>query len=76
MGRLLGTLLLGQELIDPEQLDLALAELPSSGLRLGDILLRSGLLNERQLTEGLAEQYGVTVIDLSRQARTRRSPAA
>ena len=49
-GPLLGNLLLGQELVDPEQLDLALAEQPSSGLRLGELLIRKGILDERQLT--------------------------
>ena len=67
-GPLLGTLLLGQELVDPEQLDLALAEQPSSGLAPRRALIRTGILDERQLTAVLAEQFGIEVGDLSRQA--------
>jgi type IV pilus assembly protein PilB len=60
--------LLDQQLVTQEQLDQALAEQPRSGLRLGELLVRTGVLDERQVTAALAEQYGIEVGDLSRQA--------
>ena len=51
-----------------EQLDQALAEQPRSGLRLGELLVRTGVLDERQVTGALAAQFGIEVGDLSRQA--------
>jgi type IV pilus assembly protein PilB len=65
---LFGALLLDQQLVTQEQLDQALAEQPRSGLRLGELLMRTGVLDEHQVTAALAEQYGIGVGDLSRQA--------
>jgi type IV pilus assembly protein PilB len=65
---LFGALLLDQQLVTQEQLDQALAEQPRSGLRLGELLVRTGVLDERQVTGALAEQFGIEVGDLSRQA--------
>ncbi len=65
---LFGALLLDQQLVTQEQLEQALAEQPRSGLRLGEILVRTGVLDERQVTGALAEQFGIEVGDLSRQA--------
>ena len=65
---LFGALLLEQQLVTQEQLDQALAEQPKSGLRLGELLIRTGVLDERQVTAALAEQFGIEVGDLSRQA--------
>jgi type IV pilus assembly protein PilB len=67
-GRLLGGLLVEQGLITPEQLEQALVEQEVSGLRLGEHLMRQAAFDERQLTQVLAEQFGIGVGDLSRQA--------
>jgi type IV pilus assembly protein PilB len=67
-GRLLGEILVEQSLVTPEQLEGALDEQEASGLRLGEQLVRMGVLDERQLTQALAVQFGIRVGDLSRQA--------
>jgi type IV pilus assembly protein PilB len=67
-GRLLGALLVEQNLITPEQLEQALAEQEASGLRLGELLVRQGAFDERQLTRVLAEQFEIGLGDLSHQA--------
>jgi type IV pilus assembly protein PilB len=67
-GHLLGALLVAQELVTQAQLDQALAAQPESGLRLGEVLIRSGALDERQLTRVLADQFGIGLADLSHQA--------
>jgi type IV pilus assembly protein PilB len=67
-GRLLGALLVEQDLITSELLDQALAEQEASGLRLGELLMRQGALDERELTLVLAEQFELPVGDLSHQA--------
>ena len=50
-GQLLGALLVAQGLVTPEQLDQALADQATSGMRLGELLLHRGSLDERQLTQ-------------------------
>ncbi|HWG74907.1 MAG TPA: ATPase, T2SS/T4P/T4SS family, partial [Acidimicrobiales bacterium] len=67
-GHLLGALLVSQELVTQTQLDKALADQPTSGLRLGEVLIRMGALDERQLTRVLANQFGIGLADLSQQA--------
>jgi type IV pilus assembly protein PilB len=67
-GRFLGELLVEQGLVTPEQVAFALENRNGSGLRLGETLIRNGVLDERRLTPILAEQYGVGLIDLSRNA--------
>ena len=67
-GHLLGALLVAQELITPAQVEQALAAQPASGLRLGEVLIRAGALDERQLTRALASQFGIGLADLSHQA--------
>jgi type IV pilus assembly protein PilB len=67
-GDLLGALLVAEELISPEQLDKALADQPTSGMRLGELLVRTGVIDERQLAAALGGQFGIEVGDLSRQA--------
>jgi len=67
-GRLLGEILAEQSLITPEQLEEALDGQETSGLRLGEQLIRLGLLDELRLTQALAVQFGIRVGDLSRQA--------
>lgn len=61
-SRLLGELLVDRGLIDPADLDDALAEQRATGHRLGEVLVSRGALTGAQLTRALAEQYG---IDLS-----------
>ncbi len=65
-GKLLGALLVEQGLIDQVQLETALEAAAESGMRLGEALIRSGQLSEQALTEVLAGQFGIGVIDLSR----------
>jgi type IV pilus assembly protein PilB len=67
-GRLLGALLVAQGLVTPQQLDEALADQATSGLRIGEQLMRSGAFDERELTYVLADQFDIEVGDLSRQA--------
>ncbi len=64
----IGSLLVEQEAVGPEQVEQALAEQQRSGLRLGEQLIRMGAVDERQLAVALAAQYGIGVGDLSRQA--------
>jgi type IV pilus assembly protein PilB len=67
-GRLLGALLVEQGLVTAEQLEQALAEQGKTGLRIGEQLMRSGALDERELTYVLADQFEIEVGDLSHQA--------
>jgi type IV pilus assembly protein PilB len=62
---LLGTILVDQGLVDADDLTSALEAHRKSGSRLGEALLRAGVLDERQLSQALAEQYGVEWVDLS-----------
>lgn len=60
--KLLGEILVGAELITPEQLDLALAEQQRSGGRLGFNLVKLGYLTAESLTKFLEENFGVGII--------------
>ena len=60
----LGTILMEQGLLDPDQLRAAFAEQIETGRRLGDIALERGWLTEEQLASALAEQYGMQFCDL------------
>ena len=62
----LGDLLVGRGLVSEEQVSEALAHQATSGQRLGRILVELGFLRERVLTNVLAEQLGMAVVDLSR----------
>ena len=64
-NRLLGDLLIAENLITQEQLDQALATQARSGGRLGELLIRMGALDDRQLAKMLAEQFGTGQFDLS-----------
>ena len=55
----LGTDLLQEGVITPEQLDVALREQRRSGERLGEALVSSGALNASQLIKVLARRLGV-----------------
>jgi type IV pilus assembly protein PilB len=63
----LGELLVSTGLISPKQLERALAEQESgSGGRLGETLVRNGVLGERDYLETLAGQLGLPLVDLRR----------
>ena len=53
-------------LVSEDQLNEALDAQTTSGKRLGNILVELGFLRERVLTDVLAEQLGMSVVDLSR----------
>ena len=61
---LLGDLLLQRRLITPAQLADALLRQSSSGERVGALLVKAGALDERRLTEALADQLQLTIVDL------------
>jgi len=61
----LGTLLLRVGAIDPEQLEIALAEKERSPRRLGEILVEWGWVPSVAIAKALAEQYGIPFLDLS-----------
>jgi type IV pilus assembly protein PilB len=62
----LGDLLVRENLITREQLQQALQEQRSSGMRLGYVLVKMGLVQEIEITKMLARQYRVPAVDLSR----------
>ncbi len=66
-GPLFGDLLLQRQLVTQEQLDQALAGQPRSGVSVGELLVRMGVLEDHQVTAVMAEQFGIEVGDLSRQ---------
>src|SRR5450755_3906479 len=61
----LGDLLLKAKLITPEQLDIALKSQKEEGGKLGEALVRVGVVSEAAITETLSQQFGVPSIDLS-----------
>jgi hypothetical protein len=65
LGVPLGTLIFRAGLLTEEQLEEALQEGVRSGKRLGEVLLESGLLNERDLGRLLADQKGLRFVELS-----------
>jgi type IV pilus assembly protein PilB len=62
----LGEICLREGLIDQEQLQAALAEVRSSGARLGVALVKLGFVEEDELTRTLARQYRVPAVDLEK----------
>jgi type IV pilus assembly protein PilB len=61
----LGDLLLKAKLISQDQLDVALKSQREEGGKLGEALVRTGAVNESQITETLSQQFGVPSIDLA-----------
>jgi type IV pilus assembly protein PilB len=61
----LGELLVREELITPVQLRRAVEEQRSSGSRLGHALTNLGYVDENELIQFLAQQYGVPSINVS-----------
>src|SRR5712691_3948833 len=61
----LGDLLLKAKLITQEQLDAALKSQREEGGKLGEALVRVGVVSEAAITETLSQQFGVPSIDLS-----------
>ena len=62
----IGDLLVREGLITREQLQQALREQKSTGMRLGYVLVQLGFVQELEITKMLARQYRVPAIDLSR----------
>jgi type IV pilus assembly protein PilB len=62
----LGSLLLRDGIITPEQLAAALAQKEAEGGRLGEILLRYNVTSATAIAQALAEQYGFEFLDLTR----------
>ena len=60
----LGEMLLSRAMVSREQLDQALAEQSSSGMRIGSQLVALGFITERELVSVLAEQLEMRVADL------------
>ena len=61
----LGDLLVKSKLISNEQLQEALKEVQSSGMKLGEALVKLGYITEDDITETLSAQFGVPSINLS-----------
>ncbi|HKH30453.1 MAG TPA: hypothetical protein VKA45_05300 [Gaiellaceae bacterium] len=68
LGVPLGTLIFRAGLLTEEQLEDALQEGVRSGKRLGEVLLESGLIDERGLGRLLADQKGLRFVELSQLA--------
>jgi len=64
LGVPLGTLIFRAGLLTEEQLEDALQEGVRTGKRLGEVLVESGLLNERDLGRLLADQKGLRFVEL------------
>ncbi|MCG6964782.1 MAG: type II secretion system protein GspE, partial [Acidobacteria bacterium] len=64
MALKLGELLLKAKLLTKEQLEKALADQQQLGGRLGEHLLRLGLVSEDDILDCLSQQYGVPSINL------------
>jgi type IV pilus assembly protein PilB len=62
----LGDLLVQEGLINRDQLQQALQEQRSSGMRLGYVLVKLGIIQELEITKMLARQYRVPAVDLAR----------
>src|SRR5207302_10416427 len=60
----LGSLLLRERLVSPEQLELALLAQEQDHRRLGEILVEWGWVSSRAIAEALSEQYGIRFLDL------------
>jgi type IV pilus assembly protein PilB len=64
----LGELLVQKQLVTHAQVSEALLQQPASGKRLGTLLVELGVLDERNLAATVADQLGLPLADLSRQA--------
>ncbi len=64
MNERIGELLVRENLLSAEQLQKAQREASAKGQRLGAQITKLGLLEESELTEFVAKQYGVPSIDL------------
>src|SRR5574341_1444487 len=62
----LGDLLVRENLITREQLQQALQEQKTSGMRLGYALVKLGFVQETEITKMLARQYRMPAVDLAR----------
>ena len=60
----MGEVLVERELLTAEQLEQALEGQAGSGKRLGEYLVDTGILDERDLASALADQFGLEVVDL------------
>ncbi|HWO90245.1 MAG TPA: type IV-A pilus assembly ATPase PilB [Gemmatimonadales bacterium] len=65
-GDRLGDLLIREGLITKEQLEKALQEQKTQGVRLGYALVKLGFVQETEITKMLARQYRMPAVDLSR----------
>ncbi len=61
---LLGDLLVQRHLISPAHLADALLRQAGSGERVGTLLVKAGAVDERRLTDAIAEHLGLPVVDL------------
>src|SRR3954463_12758590 len=61
----LGELLVREQLISPDQLQKAQETAKKSGERLGNSLIKLGVVKEEDLTQFLSKQYGVPAINLA-----------
>jgi len=65
MSGKLGEILLKENLINPDQLKQALDHQKANGGRLGNALVKLGILNDEEVTAVLARQYGIPSINLA-----------
>ncbi len=61
----LGEILIGDNLLSPEDLDRAIEDQKKSGLMLGATLIRMGLVTEAQLLQVLQRQLNLELVDLN-----------
>jgi type IV pilus assembly protein PilB len=61
----LGAVLLKSKLLQPEQLDAALAEQEQQHKRLGEILIERGWLFPQDIARALATQHGLDYVDIA-----------
>ncbi len=66
--QLLGEILAAKGILSLEQINEALLELVSTGKRLGAFLVDAGQIDEQVLAAALAEQFGLHLADLRREA--------
>jgi type IV pilus assembly protein PilB len=60
----LGDILLGKDVITPEQLAYVVDKLKTTNERFGEICVKEGLITEAALAMALAEQFGLEYVDL------------
>jgi type IV pilus assembly protein PilB len=66
-GPPLGERLISRGLVTPAQLAEALLQQPLTGKRLGVLIVELGMVNERPVTEVLADQLGLRLVDLGQE---------